>query len=146
MSDEEWFASIAIAGPSRTSLASTKKSDNSHRRTMSSISRVPTEAGDDLAPPSEALFEGQKRRKRDRIRDRVSRRNKRASAHEVEEQDGAEFGSDSLSSPGVDEDDDNGQYVNYRVGFQYKRTERSKKIGYGLHVLVGDSRLMKILS
>lgn len=36
----------------------------------------------------------------------------------------------------TDEDDPNsGQYVNFTVGFEYKRTESSRSKGFGLHVL-----------
>lgn len=143
MSDEEWFAAISAAGPSRTAGPKPLKTGvGMHRRGPSSASWMSSELGEEgsLGSAAEVTLESQRRRKRDRILDRVSRR-RRQSVREMnealDERDLACSGTNMHTTPGKDEDDEeNGQYVNYRVGFEYRRTEQAKKKGYGLHVLV----------
>ena len=115
----------------------------------SKLSRTPSASSVGSALNEEDIAKDtHRRRQRDRILAKVSRRH-RAIANEAQSSPGTPS---TLSSPdetlgvdneveayedtGADEDEDSvGHFVNYQVGFEYKRTEMTKKKGWGLHVL-----------
>lgn len=151
-------------------------------KSRGSHSRSPSDASMSEAPPSvtgsprmsrsasrgsvvsfvdagEVKEETEKRRKRDRVLNRIRRRQNRQMTHLEENEadpldprsqisqpirEGAPPGLHShvqtASGAAVDDelDEDNpltGQYVNFQVGFEYHRRETTKRKGYGLHVL-----------
>ena len=164
MSDSEWFASLAPhTRPAHESSPNSKPSRpvaKAHKRTGSSSSRMSRSAsyGSNISAmdPDEVALEANKRRKRDRILQKVSRRQQHisgpsssAAAHSLGRGnlgsrphydgplDEAQDTGGEHAMEGAEDDDPNaGQYVNYQVGFEYKRTETTKKKGWGLHVLV----------
>jgi hypothetical protein len=104
----------------------------------------------------EVAKETQSRRKRDRILRHISGRRGQAPKNSTRDDlamgiDGAADGKERVqtSQAGLhglheghvedemDEDDpEAGQYVNFQVGFEYKRSESAKRKGWGLHMLV----------
>ena len=171
MSDQEWFASLTPATrPSErkdqsSSIGSANK-QRGHARTTSisklsrstSASSFRSELG-----PEDIAEEATKRRKRDRILHRVSkRRGQGGPSSSSASPDG--YGPDFVHRTGEDpaeeaqlpdgdrhrggpnlemeqDDPDVGQYVNYQVGFEYRRTETANKKGWGLHMLVSIDSL-----
>jgi hypothetical protein len=173
MSDEEWFSSLASAKPKPTPTPDTSLDNRSnittphpstpassnkkgHTRTASdrivlpdhSRSRSASSMGS-LNEENELINETVKRRKRDSILGKISRRGDKMKV-EVQEEGHRNTEADGVKrearqrTPGVDggggelEDDDqnSGQYVNYQVGFRYDRTTAASRRGFGLHMLV----------
>ncbi|WVR07786.1 hypothetical protein IAU60_004829 [Kwoniella sp. DSM 27419] len=190
MTDQEWFKSLSTAD--RTAKESMNANDTRRSKAAAFTpsvfspkkkhSRNPTAASADPGPPSSKLTrsysassvgsgadsedlaqETRKRRKRDRIIQKLSRRNMSAPPEDEKKDvtrfedamptkglgprpgDDADIGSkvsDGERNAGgdgdddLDEDDPNaGQYVNYQVGFEYKRNQDAQKKGRGIHVL-----------
>jgi len=165
MSDSEWFASLAPVNKRSKQETSTEpkvplSTKKAHQRTASTSSRLSRSASSEsnlsTLNPDEVAYEADKRRKRDRILQKVSRRQRHLSSpssssaayssgrgnlgsspHYDGPLDNGEDTQADHAMEGAEEDDPNaGQYVNYQVGFEYKRTETTKKKGWGLHVLV----------
>ena len=170
MSDQEWFASLApiskhteqhqTKSGHKVPLPGRNREEKTHVRTASSASKLSRSASASSATsaldPDELANEAQKRRKRDRILQKVARRrttggstpNSPATAtsaamgrYEKHAGDGEKKGFDGEET--ADQDDPNaGQYVNYQIGFEYRRTESTKKKGWGLHVLVSGATVL----
>lgn len=158
MTDEEWFASVSApsASPSKGGGGSDTGVKGGHRKSISSARlgdfikghrRGKSEGGDfasggrsrsasgssvgsalDLGLGSE---EAEKRRKRDKVLRRVrgteTTKPSDTSGSQPETND---------EHPNTKEEEESGQYVNFQIGFEYKRPDSTKnRKGYGLHVL-----------
>lgn len=183
MSDQEWFASLAPVSKHaehrqtksghKVPLSGRHSGTKTHTRSASSGSRLSRSASASSVTsalnPDEIASEAQKRRKRDRILQKVSRRramhgstpNSPATAtsaatgryvergaggpgEEAQVPDGDRVVGGN-GEDAVEQDDPNaGQYVNYQVGFEYRRTESTEKKGWGLHVLVSHPLVLVI--
>lgn len=102
--------------------------------------------------PFAVVQETERRRKRDMIVRALSRRRRNGqgavdvdvdalieSSENDQAGDGRGGAADHpIDGRGEDQDENAGQYVNYQVGFEYKRTELAKRRGWGLHVLVSE--------
>nr|XP_019010216.1 uncharacterized protein I206_04684 [Kwoniella pini CBS 10737]OCF48997.1 hypothetical protein I206_04684 [Kwoniella pini CBS 10737] len=171
MSDEEWFSSLSMPTPTKPlnssgSMKSPLKKKVTHKREVSSMSSAPASGADMIRSPSasstksgfdtdERIQEASKRRKRDRILQKVSKKrppmvdgnkinqdqtlNPSQTGNSVDNEESGvtrdthHHGEENSQG---DEDDPNaGQYVNYQVGFEYRRTRDAEKKGRGLHCL-----------
>ncbi|WWD03589.1 hypothetical protein V865_001643 [Kwoniella europaea PYCC6329] len=173
ISDEEWFSSLSVPEKPVKNVLRKKergKSDSGkgkHNRNISSVSNVSvgstdvstemkrsrsttSSGGSTTYGADEQAKEAVRRRKRDRILQRVSR--KRAPMDSQNKIDGNDdlqqheekqgvygerkHGGQNDEAIDMNEDDPNaGQYVNYQVGFEYKRSRDAEKKGRGLHCL-----------
>jgi hypothetical protein len=101
--------------------------------------------------PFAVVQETERRRKRDMIVRALSKRRRNGqgaidvdvdalieSAGNDRTGDGRGATDHPIDGRGEDQDENAGQYVNYQVGFEYKRTELAKRRGWGLHVLVSE--------
>lgn len=170
LTDQEWFASLATAqaGSSkeedqgRESKVDRAKSKG-HARTASGVSNLSrshsASSFSSAVNVENVALETSKRRKRDRVLQRVKgRHNDRPAdtssfkprtgedpALEAQQPDGERHrgGPDGME---VDAEDANvGQFVNYQVGFEYARSGPAKKKGWGLHVLVSLFAMQKLM-
>ena len=168
MSDEEWFASLT---PPKHKETEQSEKPSSHKRTKSTPTKPPSPgvtrapSGSLSAKPTlnrsgsaasfssldanEVAIEAQKRRKRDFVLQRISKRRRAASAASPRTGQHTGDNVDSVNKEATgggsaedmeEEDGSIGQFVNYQVGFEYTRTESTKKKGWGLHVLVGRTK------
>nr|XP_018261000.1 uncharacterized protein I303_06717 [Kwoniella dejecticola CBS 10117]OBR83158.1 hypothetical protein I303_06717 [Kwoniella dejecticola CBS 10117] len=173
ISDEQWFSSLSVPTPTKPlkasgSLKLPMKGRNAHKREGSAVSFASPSTVDMNRSPSassaksasgfdtdEMAKEAGRRRKRDRILQKVSRKrppmsdgnkikqDQNTNPPEFSERiDSTQQASDGARRQGgqdddeVDGDDPNaGQYVNYQVGFEYRRTRDAEKKGRGLHCL-----------
>ncbi|OCF61231.1 hypothetical protein L486_00877 [Kwoniella mangroviensis CBS 10435] len=170
ISDEEWFSSLSVPEePVKNVLRKRErgKSENGkakHNRNTSSVSCVSVEGSTEMNTSrsttssggsttygaDEQAKEAVRRRKRDKILQRVSR--KGAPMDHQNKIDGSDDLRQHEQEQGVNgqrkhvgennetfnmnEDDPNaGQYVNYQVGFEYRRSRDAEKKGRGLHCL-----------
>jgi hypothetical protein len=125
----------------------------------SGMSRSSSKEGNDgnRVDPFAVVQETERRRKRNMIVRALSKRRRNGQGAidvdvdalmESSENDGTGDGQRGatdhpIDGRGEDQDENAGQYVNYQVGFEYKRTELAKRRGWGLHVLVsGECRIV----
>lgn len=157
LTDQEWFAQISLSeqrssahrkGDIKTqkiphkavarSLSSKLKKTRSNGISRS-ISGSSTGSGVDSDDVTRQTAE---RQKRDKIVQAVSRRGSKDAAYIGDDGDtsngGVEKPNKVLDKSLEDDDPDAGQYVNYQIGFEYVRSENTKKKGWGLHVVVSD--------
>nr|XP_019044279.1 hypothetical protein I302_07563 [Kwoniella bestiolae CBS 10118]OCF23209.1 hypothetical protein I302_07563 [Kwoniella bestiolae CBS 10118] len=167
LSDEEWFSSLSVPEkPTKNVLRKRGKSTSKHNRNISGMSNISmastgtssemkrsrstTSSGGSTYNPDEQAQEASRRRKRDRILQKVSRKrapmddkNKiygddRLDQHEQRQDTNGErkHGGENNQDNELNEDDPNaGQYVNYQIGFEYRRSRDAEKKGRGLHCL-----------
>ena len=171
LSDEEWFRALAPPtdkgkppnGKAETSRHARVRSESSAApanlrpapkldRTPSSSSifgRSRSSSNATLSSGAEANIEGERRRKRDRVLQRLSRSRRREASGQTLATDEPsqaarpEGNRDTLNPSDADgenplpaeEDIDAERYVNYQVGFTYDRPEAMNRKGWGLHAL-----------
>lgn len=174
LSDQEWFAAIStgdhkssasrkgeIRAGHRKKLPSMSKmmSPIKRRKSASRVSRSASRSSGSAMDSDDVLRESQTRQRRDDVVHSISHRRAREAANPHD--DGGVVDEDAPITPAtkgedgdriiggtgdtVEEDDPNsGQYVNYQVGFEYHRQEKTTRKGWGLHVLVssGPTSLM----
>ena len=166
LSDEEWFASLAPTkrseeereGAERTAQGHTARF---HRHNHSSGSATSSKAGlhrdvstkttgsEKEFDPDEMAQEPFRRRRRERVLQKVSRTHKMAASPHIGNamsEKGSPVPTSGGNGPGGtqgtgedlehEEEVDGGEFVNYQVGFEYRRPGSSKKHAWGLHVLV----------